>query len=308
MITVIIPVFNAEATLKRCVDSVLAQTYRDFELILVDDGSTDSTGSICDSYAAADSRVRVIHQKNMGVSAARNAGLDKASGDWVAFCDSDDSVNASWLARMMEASGSAELVIGGYRKYMPDGTVEYITLGRTVYYTEPDRLFEDLLNAHVFKFIWNKLFSRSIIEGNHIRFDESFKVFEDEYFVLEYLVYAHDAICIPDCGYNYYYPADFFSRYDFSVDDFRKVIMLMYRILAKVSGRLRIPQIVYWYNHSLRRYAHSHTYEETRDRIEFGRNLAISFHDGPMNYWRLRFLPSRLIYYILRRQEPNREG
>lgn len=307
MISVIIPVYNAEATLRRCLDSVLAQSYKDIEIILVDDGSTDGSGKICDEYGQKDDRVRVLHQANSGVSAARNAGLDVAKGEWVAFCDSDDSVNASWIEKMVEASSSAGLVIGGYRKYLPDGTVEYVTLGRTRIYTEPDDFFEDCLNAHILKFIWNKLFSKKIIDEHKIRFDETFKVFEDEYFVLEFLVHVPEVICIPDCGYNYFYPADYFDRYDFSIDDFQKVILVMYRILAKVNGRLRIPQIVYWYNHSLRRFAHTHTFEETRERIEFGRDLAISFHDKPLNYWKLRFLPARAIYWILRRQELNRE-
>lgn len=307
MVSVIIPVYNAEDTLRRCVDSVLTQLYTDLEIILVDDGSTDASGKICDEYAQKDARVVVLHQVNKGVSAARNAGLDRATGEWVAFCDSDDSVNASWIEKMYEASHKTDLVIGGYKKYMPDESVEYVTLGRKIIYTEPDALFEDLLNAHIFRFVWNKLFCKQIIDEHHIRFEETFKVFEDEYFVLEYLVYANDATCIPDCGYNYYYPADYYDRYDFSVDDFQKVVMLMYKILAKVSGHLRIPQIVYWYNHSLRRFAHTHSFEQTRDRIEFGRNLAMSFHDGGLSYWRLRFLPARMIYNILRNQEINKD-
>lgn len=307
MISVIIPVYNAESTLRRCIDSVLAQSYKDIEIIIVDDGSTDASGPVCDEYAQRDSRVRVLHQENCGVSAARNAGLELAKGEWVAFCDSDDSVNASWIEKMVEASSSAGLVIGGYKKYLPDASVEYVTMGRTRIYTEPDDFLEDCLNAHVLKFIWNKLFYKKIIDKYNIRFDETFKVFEDEYFVLEFVERVHEVICIPDCGYNYYYPADYFDRYDFSIDDFQKVVALIYKILAKVDGRLRIPQIVYWYNHSLRRFAHKHTYEETKDRIEFGRDLAINFHDKPLNYWALRYMPARVIYGMLLRQEPNRE-
>ena len=90
MISVIVPVYNTEKYLNRCVDSVLSQTYTDFELLLVDDGSTDSSGTICDSYALQDERVRVFHQVNGGVSSARKLGLDNAQGEWVTLIDSDD--------------------------------------------------------------------------------------------------------------------------------------------------------------------------------------------------------------------------
>ena len=92
MLSVIIPVYKVEQYLCRCIDSVLAQTYTDLEIILVDDGSPDGSGAICDEYAAKDSRIKVIHQKNAGVSAARNAGMDLASGEYLAFIDSDDFI------------------------------------------------------------------------------------------------------------------------------------------------------------------------------------------------------------------------
>ena len=91
-ISVIIPVYNTEMYLRRCIDSVLAQTYQDFELLLIDDGSKDSSGAICDEYAAKDARVRVFHKENGGVSSARNLGLDNARGEWVTFVDSDDYI------------------------------------------------------------------------------------------------------------------------------------------------------------------------------------------------------------------------
>ena len=89
-ISVIVPVYNAEKYLSRCMDSILVQTFTCFELLLVDDGSTDCSGRICDEYAKRDTRIRVIHKENGGVSSARNLGLDNAKGEWICFCDSDD--------------------------------------------------------------------------------------------------------------------------------------------------------------------------------------------------------------------------
>ena len=99
-ISVIVPVYCAETYLKKCIECILAQTFLDFELLLVDDGSPDNSGIICDSYASRDSRVRVIHKKNGGVSSARNEGLRQATGTYVMFCDSDDFVDSSWCIEL----------------------------------------------------------------------------------------------------------------------------------------------------------------------------------------------------------------
>ena len=96
-ISVIVPVYNTEKYLHRCIDSILAQTFTDFELLLIDDGSKDNSGAICDEYAAKDSRVRVFHKENGGVSSARNLGLDNVRGEWVTFVDSDDWVEKEYI-------------------------------------------------------------------------------------------------------------------------------------------------------------------------------------------------------------------
>lgn len=99
MVSIIVPIYNAEQYISKCIESILAQTYRDFELILVDDGSTDMCGKICDEYAKQDSRVHVIHQENKGVSAARNAGISLAKGEYIMFVDSDDFITENMLEK-----------------------------------------------------------------------------------------------------------------------------------------------------------------------------------------------------------------
>ena len=96
MVSIIVPVYNTEKFLHRCIDSILAQTYTDFELLLIDDGSKDSSGAICDEYAVKDARVRVFHKENGGVSSARNLGLDNAKGEWITFVDSDGCRFGGW--------------------------------------------------------------------------------------------------------------------------------------------------------------------------------------------------------------------
>ena len=102
-ISVIIPVYKAEATLSRCINSVLEQNYTDFELILIDDGSPDKSGEICDNFASRDTRVKVVHKNNGGVSEARNEGINRASGQYVSFIDSDDSVSPDFLGKLFAA-------------------------------------------------------------------------------------------------------------------------------------------------------------------------------------------------------------
>lgn len=117
IISVIVPVYNVEKYLPRCIDSILAQTFTDFELILVDDGSPDNCGAICDEYAAKDKRVRVIHKSNGGVSSARNAGLDAASGEYVTFVDSDDYIAEDRLKQMHSSifESKADIAVAGFR-------------------------------------------------------------------------------------------------------------------------------------------------------------------------------------------------
>lgn len=121
MISIIIPVYNVKPYLKRCVDSILTQTYKDFELILVDDGSTDGCGVICDDYKKVDSRIRVIHQVNGGLSAARNTGLDSAVGEYILIVDSDDYISPILLEKCLQAIDGYDLVAFSYQNVDEDG-------------------------------------------------------------------------------------------------------------------------------------------------------------------------------------------
>ena len=126
-VSIIVPVYNTEKYLQECIDSILAQTYRDFELILVDDGSKDSSGKICDTNALRDNRIRIIHQHNNGVTAARRNGLNISQGEWIHFVDSDDTIPTDSLASLVEASSlfDTDFVVGHFNKieYMPPSII-----------------------------------------------------------------------------------------------------------------------------------------------------------------------------------------
>lgn len=123
-ISVIVPVYNAEKYLHRCIDSILNQTFPDFELLLIDDGSKDQSGEICDEYAKKDSRVKVFHKENGGVSSARNVGIDNAVGEYICFCDSDDWVEKTWLLSFFERMCDNDMLITSFNIYENEKKVE----------------------------------------------------------------------------------------------------------------------------------------------------------------------------------------
>lgn len=126
-VSVVVPVYNAESYIAECLESILAQSYKDFELILVDDGSKDSSGRICDDYALRDSRIRVIHQQNGGVTAARRHGVQEAQGEWISFVDADDKLEAEGLEKLVavaEQDNELDIIEGAYTWFYPDGTTK----------------------------------------------------------------------------------------------------------------------------------------------------------------------------------------
>ena len=168
-ISVIVPVYNVEKYLHRCINSILAQTFTDFELLLIDDGSKDNSGAICDEYATRDSRVRVFHKENGGASSARNQGLDNASGEWIAFVDSDDYVLHDFMETyMMMCKDYTDLCICGIT---PDYSIsaDYKIEKASIDYEGniKDALLL-LLNCQMIGSLCNKLFKRTIIESNSL--------------------------------------------------------------------------------------------------------------------------------------------
>ena len=208
MISIIVPIYNADQYLHRCIDSILAQSYTDFELLLIDDGSKDDSGTICDAYAAKDSRVRVFHKENGGVSSARNLGLDHAQGEYVTFCDADDYVSKDWLAAYSEAiANKVDLAVQGYYAIDGDNTVEKQLQPHSGNTIEAKRqLVADLFAQEVYYYLWVKLFRRDLLEAHHIRFDERSVLGEDTQFISKYLEYAVSFKCIDSLGYYYILP------------------------------------------------------------------------------------------------------
>lgn len=205
LISVIVPVYKVEPYLHRCVDSILAQTFTDFELILVDDGSPDNCPAICDEYAAKDSRIHVIHQKNGGLSAARNTGVDAASGAYLFFMDSDDVIHPDTLRILYECieKTGAEISVGEFTRFSEENSITFLPWDEN--YTvltnleALDSFFDGRESLHSLVSVCCKLIRRDLFDG--IRFPVG-RLFEDEF--TTYKLYYHAAKTV-FCGDTLYY-------------------------------------------------------------------------------------------------------
>lgn len=193
-VSIIVPVYNAEQALDRCISSILNQEYRDIELILMDDGSKDGSASICDSYAEKDSRVKVVHKENSGVSDTRNQGIERATGKYIQFLDADDwitSDSTKMLVRTAEET-DADLVVGEFYRVVGDhlsrkGSIESDRVLTQQEYAE----FMKLSPAdYYYGVIWNKLYRKEILDTYQIRMDSGISFCEDFIFNLEYVLHC----------------------------------------------------------------------------------------------------------------------
>lgn len=216
-ISVIVPVYKVEQYLPQCIDSILAQTFTDFELLLIDDGSPDNSGRICDEYAAWDFRIRVFHKENGGVSSARNLGLDNARGEWIAFVDSDDWIDDKYLESFIGAGVSEDILffVQGYCRVGENGFFK-----RERFFLQED-LEKTLIVNEILRYgsPWGKLFKRDIIENNGVRFDERISMSEDRLFLFNYLAFVENSRTIEVNEFAGYYYRDTLSsltkrRYD----------------------------------------------------------------------------------------------
>lgn len=180
LVTVIIPVYNAEEYLDRCIKSVINQSYKNIEIILVDDGSTDNSGSICDKYKDVDKRIKTIHKENAGVSEARNSGLEMASGYYINFVDADDYIDKDMIRKLVTAIENTKSEIAICNYYYNKSTNLENTMSVT-------NIMEKILSKKYFRgYVFNKLYKKELI--NKIRFHSDIYIAEDLLFNCEYLL------------------------------------------------------------------------------------------------------------------------
>lgn len=202
LISIIVPVYNVEKYLSRCIDSILSQTFFDFEILLIDDGSTDGSPIICDKYSNKDSRVRVFHKKNGGVSSARNLGLEYALGEWITFVDSDDWIDNNMYTLLYEEaiSSNADIVLCDFYVYYSKNRIE---LNKAI---STDCSKNDIIRKYILSFtsLCNMLVRRSLYDKSSLRIPQQLTVCEDFWLSIQLLFYAKkiSSVHLPLYYYN----------------------------------------------------------------------------------------------------------
>ncbi len=210
-VSIIIPIYNAGHYIEACLDSIQKQTYKHFEVILVDDGSTDASGQICDLYAKKDRRFTVYHRRNAGVSASRNFGLARATGKYILFVDADDTIETGMLSgciRLAEEN-RADLVICSFRYYMMDENNRMVenSLGHELCVSSGelfDHWFMPLAEKEILNPPWNKFIRKDLLDQHQIRFREEFSICEDMKFSVQVINASRRTVLTGCMYYNYY--------------------------------------------------------------------------------------------------------
>lgn len=202
MLSLIIPIYNASSYLASCLDSLLSQSYQDFELILVDDGSMDDSPSICDEYAAKDERIKVLHEVHHGVAHSRQVGLETAKGEYILYVDADDTVEPGMIVDMYQeaVTKKADLVICDYRELTHEGEV-YRKQEPTA--LDGVTVLEDILDGKLYGALWNKMMRREWLLQTKASFPLELTMREDLIFLSQCLPYASKIAYIPKAFYGY---------------------------------------------------------------------------------------------------------
>ncbi|KAF0338465.1 glycosyltransferase family 2 protein [Pediococcus acidilactici] len=211
-ITIIIPIYNLEDYLDNCLNSIKKQTYTNFEVLLIDDGSTDKSKQICKFYVKEDSRFKYFYQHNAGVSKARNLGLQKARGKFVTFVDGDDFLNSNHLQDMIDGMEYGQLSISGRNDIYQDKVKQSFKVDKDVVLNRRQLVDGILKPGIIYSFPWNKLYLTKIIKDNLITFNESLDYGEDLVFNMEYVLKINTAILKTDATYNYVYRKNSVSK------------------------------------------------------------------------------------------------
>lgn len=256
-VSIVVPVYNSELTLDRCISSILKQTYKNIEIILIDDGSIDKSYLICKKYKNEDDRVILFKQTNKGVSSARNRALSMATGNYITFCDSDDWVESNWIEELIDVciNDKYNISVCGFKWLDKVNNVKIDKLYDTQVFNQGLDInkFYKLRNADMFNVLWNKMFNLEIIRKNNIRFDEDLSLGEDLIFILQYLEKCNTKISIINkCLYNYTYKQgnNLASRYNRDLFNiYNRLFSQLYSTAKKVGVDFNIYNKEYYSNY-----------------------------------------------------------
>lgn len=213
LISIIVPIYNNHKSLDSCLESLLKQSYKKIEILLVDDGSTDGSSEICDKYAKSYKRIRVFHKKNGGVSSARNFGIKNAKGEFIFFVDADDSIVNDALEKLINIfiEKNVDLAVGDFlTKGKENNLFENKFLYSDSKFMDKDKIIYEVINYlkrptgfSIFNYVWGKLYKTAVIKENNLFFDENLSVYEDVKFIFEYLENINSLFYMRNHIYNY---------------------------------------------------------------------------------------------------------
>lgn len=225
LVSIIIPAYNVEDYIEECVRSVLQQTYKDYEIIIIDDGSTDKTFEICENLKC--SKIKIYQQKNEGVSCARNRGMEYANGDYYVFVDADDVVSTKYVETLVRSVRNVDMAIIGYTCCINEIDKETDASIRTF---SANVILDKLLCGTDYDgYLWNKIFKSSIIQQNNIQFEQNITIWEDMYFVLEYLKFSKKVNVMGSKLY-FYRDREGSTVHGFQIDKYRSKYQIMKKI------------------------------------------------------------------------------
>ena len=248
LVSVIVPVYNSEKYLRLCIESIINQSYKNIEIILINDGSTDNSGKICDEYALGNERIRVIHEKNMGPAAARNEGIENSRGGFILFVDSDDFIEKDAIESLIKSfdQHKADIIIGDFKK-IKNGVVEArrdICFPCSKVLTKQDlvdcsRLYLKKPNKYLlFAFSWGRLFKASIIKDKKIYFNADLHTFEDVAFNFDYLNYTNKVFFLKEPVCNHVFHDNYISA-TMAVGDNPRKLFGYKQALVNISNFLK---------------------------------------------------------------------
>ena len=246
LISVLVPVFNIERYIGLCLESIIHQTYSNLEIIVVDDGSTDRSGEICDLYAKKDSRIKVIHKKNGGLVSARKTAMQVANGDYIGYVDGDDWIGEDFYKSLISSiqDTSSDVVVAGFTRVLFDKTARILNACPIGVYEENKLVsffssmisIDDFFRHGITTYLWNKLFRKEIIKDCQLNVDERITIGEDGAVVYPALLNAKRISVIDNCAYYYRQREDSMLKKTASFLDEAKKLSILYEYLKKVFG------------------------------------------------------------------------
>ena len=301
LITIIVPVYNVEKYLEKCIKSIICQTYKNFELILIDDGSNDMSGEICDKYAKLDSRIKVFHTTNKGVSHARNIGLDNASGQYIGFVDSDDFIEPNMYEVLLKKikEEDSKIIACGYN-VVSKKSIIHRTKNSDKKLNCEEAIREIFYGNTIQGFLWNKLFKRSLFLSK--RLDENMDICEDLYIVCNLIYEVNSISYVPECLYNY------LMRENSATNDIKSMVsdenkLKEFVVLNKLKKDLKnkFDDIIDDYKGTLLMYIYVYFYEDVNKNKFLKNNLRKEIKLNKNNYMKSKYFSKKqkAIYLIV---------